>query len=38
MTRIAFAGCLLLFLVGASVADAADLPVKGPTLPPPPFS
>jgi outer membrane immunogenic protein len=38
MKRIAFAGCLLLFLVGTSVADAADLPVKGPTFAPSPFS
>ena len=38
MKRIAFAGCFLLFLVGTSVADAADLPVKGPTFAPLPFS
>ena len=40
MKRIAFAGCLGVFLAGASLAEAADLPIskEPPFLPPLPFS
>ena len=40
MKLIGFAGCFLFLLVGASLAEAADLQIakSPPFLPPPPFS